>query len=80
MRGFFIKYIGIRSKNFEDMPIINMCIKLKSCFSHRMNELSHKYKYLQKDKENAERTINNLSKTVQQRNKEIDSLVETLEK
>lgn len=62
------------------MPIINMCIKLKSCFSHRMNELSHKYKYLQKDKENAERTINNLSKTVQQRNKEIDSLVETLEK
>lgn len=44
-----------------------------------MNELPHKYKYLQKDKENAERTMNNLSKTVQERVKEMDSRVEKLE-
>lgn len=41
-----------------------------------MNELSRKYKNLQKDKENAEYKINNLAKTVQERDKEIDSLVE----
>lgn len=41
-----------------------------------MNELSRKYKHLQKDKENAEYKINNLAKTVQERDKEIDSLVE----
>lgn len=43
-----------------------------------MNDLSHKYKHLQKDKESAEHTINKLSKTVQDRDKEIDSLVEEL--
>lgn len=45
-------------------------------FFHRMNELSRKYKQLQKDKESADHTINKLSKTVQERDEEIDSLVE----
>lgn len=56
--------------------IINVSLKLKTCLFHRMNELSRKYKHLQKDKENAEYKINNLAKTVQERDKEIDSLVE----
>lgn len=41
-----------------------------------MNELSRKYKQLQKDKESADHTINKLSKTVQERDEEINSLVE----
>lgn len=56
--------------------IINVSLKLKTCLFYRMNELSRKYKHLQKDKENAEYKINNLAKTVQERDKEIDSLVE----
>lgn len=60
--------------------IINVCLKLKTCLFHRIYELSRKYKHLQKDNENAKRNINNLSKTVQERDKEIDSLVEELAK
>lgn len=45
-----------------------------------MNCHTNIYKYLQKEKENAELTINNLPKTVQERDKEIDSLVEKLKK
>lgn len=42
--------------------------------------MSHKYKYLQRDKENAEGTMNNSSKTVKERVKELDSLLEKQKK
>lgn len=45
-----------------------------------MNDLSYKYKCLQKDKESAEYTINKLSNTVQEKEKEINSLIEDLAK
>lgn len=45
-----------------------------------MNDLSYKYKCLQKDKESAEYTINKLSNAVQEREKEINSLIEDLAK
>nr|XP_034301660.1 golgin subfamily A member 4 isoform X4 [Crassostrea gigas] len=64
----------------QSLQTENASIKLElTKATTEMNELSHKCKYLQNDKENAERTINNLSKTVQERDKEIDSLVEKLE-
>lgn len=45
-----------------------------------MNDLSYKYKCLQKDKESAEYTINKLSRNVQEKEKEISSLIEDLAK
>nr|XP_034301692.1 CAP-Gly domain-containing linker protein 1 isoform X24 [Crassostrea gigas] len=45
-----------------------------------MNDLSYKYKCLQKDKESAEYTINKLSRDVQEKEKEISSLIEDLAK
>ncbi|XP_052719869.1 uncharacterized protein LOC128191702 [Crassostrea angulata] len=43
-----------------------------------MNDLSYKYKCLQKDKESAEYTINKLLRNVQEKEKEISSLIEDL--
>lgn len=45
-----------------------------------MNDLSYKYKCLQKDKESAEYTITKLSRNVQEKEKEINSLIEDLAK
>lgn len=45
-----------------------------------MNDLSYKYKCLQKDKESAEYTSNKLSRNVQEKEKEISSLIEDLAK
>lgn len=90
MRVYFIRcaYRGINRKTYIDaykavksiLQIIIKSIQHYSCLFRRMKDLSLENKHLKLDNENAEHKINKLSKTVQDREIEIVSLVETIAK